>query len=153
MPRPILTVFTLLAAASWVAGAPAVALGQPVVQESPLQLYFTVTSDPTPGLYDYTFTLVLDNQTGSYLPGQGFGGIVFGDTYQGDSPLADFSLNPGGNLGPFSSLTQSGDDGTGTSYHNGPTLAPVFDSSFNLITWTPAGIGDSLTWSGVSRLT
>jgi hypothetical protein len=142
-------VFALLAAA-WLAGAPAIAQTQPVVQESPLTLYFSVTNDPTPGLYDYSFTLVLDNHTGSYLSGQGFGGIVFGDTYQADSPLADFSLNPGGGLGPFSDLTQSGDDGTGTSYHNGPTLDPVFDSTFNPIIWVPSGIGDELTWSGVS---
>jgi hypothetical protein len=128
---------------AWLVGASPASQAQPIPQDSPLSLYYTVTADPTPGLYDYTFKLVLDNHDGTFASGQGFGGI--------DSPLADFVLNPGGNLGPFSGLTQSGDDGTGTSYHNGPTLAPVLDfSTFTPIYWFPAGIGDSLTFSGVS---
>jgi hypothetical protein len=138
-------------AAAWAVGEPTPAVAQPVVQESALTLYYQVTGDPTPGLYDYNFKLVLDNHTGTYLPGQGFGGIVFGDTYQADSRLADFVLNPGDNPGPYTSLTSSGDDGTGTSYHNGPTFAPVFDSTFNPVIWHPSGVGDMLTWSGVSH--
>jgi hypothetical protein len=137
--------------ATWIVGAGSAAHAQPIPQNSPLTLYFTVNQDPTPGLFDYTFRLVLDNHTGSFQPGQGFGGIVFGDVNFGNSPLSDFVLNPGGNLGPFSTLTQSGDDGTGTSYHNGPTLGPVLSPIFLPIYWFPSGIGDQLTFSGVSH--
>jgi hypothetical protein len=135
---------------AWLVVASPASQAQPIPQDSPLSLYYTLTADSTPGLYDYKFTLVLDNHDGTFAPGQGFGGIVFGDANYADSPLADFVLNPGGNLGPFSGLTQSGDDGTGTSYHNGPTLAPVFSSTFTPIYWFPSGIGDELTFSGVS---
>ena len=49
------------------------------------------------GLYDYTFTLELDNHTGSWssLTHQGYGGLVFGDVPNANSPLADFTLAPG----------------------------------------------------------
>ena len=150
MRRQLLRACFILSAA-WIMGACSAAHAQPIPQISPLQLSFTVKTDSTPGLYDYSFTLLLDNHTGTFQPGQGFGGIVFGDVNFGNSPISDFVLNPGGNLGPFSSLTQSGDDGTGTSYHNGPTLAPVFTPIFTPVYWFPSGIGDELTFSGVSH--
>ncbi len=99
MSRPARAIGLVCAAAAWAVLAPG-ARAQPVVQYSALDLYFSVTSDATPGYYDYTFRLVANGVHVPFQPGEGFGGIVFGDVYQANSPLIDFALNPGGDLGP-----------------------------------------------------
>jgi hypothetical protein len=141
-----------LAICAGIAAWPVPAQAQIGEQDSALALYYSVKPDPTPGLYDYNFKLVLDNHTGSWssLTNQGYGGLVFGDVANANSPLADFALTGSRSIGVWSALTQTGDDGLGDSYHNGPTLAPVFNNKFNPIIWYPTGIGDSLSWSGTS---
>ncbi|MGE3821464.1 MAG: hypothetical protein AB7I30_18800 [Isosphaeraceae bacterium] len=101
-----------------------------------------------PGLYHYIFVLSLDNPTGTWVPGQGYGGIVFGDVPAAGapSPIADFTLDPGVTpIGPWNGL------GLASGAHNGPTLTPVVDGGLNPVIWTPAFVGDSLTWSGTSQ--
>ena len=143
----------MLALTAGIGAWPAPADAQIGEQNSALSLYFSVMPDAKPGLYDYSFKLVLDNNTGTWsaLTSQGYGGIVFGDVPNANSPLADFALSSDiRSIGVWSALTQTGDDELGDSYHNGPTLAPVFDTNFNPIIWYPTGIGDSLSCSGTS---
>jgi hypothetical protein len=130
---------------------PARARAQSDEMTSALSLFVTVKPDSTPGLYDYTFELDLTNRTETWAPGQGYGGFVFGDARYATSPIADFQIDSSSSpVGPWTSLTTVGDDGTGLSYHNGLIFAPQFDSSFNIDYWYPTGIGDFLKWSGVS---
>jgi hypothetical protein len=91
----------------------------------------------------------VDNNDGTYQPGQGWGWIIFGDQMNAPSNLTDFigDLNtlP---AGPFTQFQGSG------GFHNGPTLGPVvvMDNDGNFINniWTPEGIGDSISWGGDS---
>jgi hypothetical protein len=115
-------------------------------QVSPLTLHVTVgAASGQAGLYRYEFRLALTNLTGTWLPGQGFGGIVFGDVENGPSPIADFALD-GSSLpiGPWSSFGASG------GFHNGPTLTPLTSLSLSPVIWTPSSLDDYLTWSGRS---
>ncbi len=113
-------------------------LAVPSAQADPTTLWYEVT-DIGGGLYDYEFSLVLDNLDGTWAPGQGWGWIMFGDAQQSPSPLTDFVGDIGDlPIGPFSYYTSSG------GYHNGPTLGYVFD------TWVPTTVGESLDWSGTS---
>lgn len=114
---------------------------------SPLKLTVHVGPDPMqPGLYRYDFNLVLDNNTGTWLPGQGFGGLIFGDVQEDDSELADFVLDPMSvQVGPWSSL------GLAEGFHNGPQFLPDVDpDTLDAVIWTPQFIGDELEWSGTS---
>ena len=105
-----------------------------------------ITNDPTTGLYDYTFKLIETNQTGTWQPGQGYGGIVFGDVLYGPSPIADFTLTSVSPNSPWNTLDLATYDG----YHNGPIFAPYIDTNLNPIFWYPTVIGDTLSWSGTS---
>jgi PEP-CTERM motif len=104
----------------------------------PLRLDYSV-QDIGGGLFNYEFTLVVDNNDGSYAAGQGWRWLVFGDAVASPTPLTNFvgdvSDLP---VGPWTSFTSSG------GFHNGPT----FSSPLNY--WVPGGIGDSLSWSGTS---
>lgn len=107
-------------------------------EAGPLRLDYAVT-DLGGGLYDYEFTLVLDNADSSWAPGQGWGWLIFGDAASAASPLtgyvADVTDYP---IGPWTGTTSSGGG------HNGPTLNPV--GSY----WVPTAVGQSLAWSGTS---
>jgi hypothetical protein len=110
--------------------------------DSPFTLYYSIT-DNGDGTYFYAFNLVLDNNNGSWFPGQGFDWIIFGDAQNMDSPFSDFVMDDGVfPVGPWTQLQGSFD------YHNGPTFGPIY--SMTWVTWVPNDIGDSLSWSGVS---
>jgi len=103
---------------------------------SPLDLSYTVTNLGTSS-YDYNFTLTLDNNDSSWVAGQQFDWIIFGDAaYPGASPLTDFvgAVAPA----PYSGFTNSGGG------HNGPTFYEGGPG------WVPNAVGDTLTWSGTS---
>jgi len=108
-------------------------------QATPLRLDYSVT-DLGGGLFDYEFTLVLDNNDGSWAAGQAWFWLIFGDAPSpGPTPLTDFVGDPSDlPIGPWDNYTTTGGG------HNGPTLGHVLDC------WTPTGIGDSLNWSGTS---
>ena len=84
----------MLALAAGIGAWPAPADVQ-IGEQNSLSLYFSVMPDAKPGLYDYSFKLVLDNNTGTWsaLTSQGYGGIVFGDVPNANSSLADFALS------------------------------------------------------------
>jgi hypothetical protein len=101
----------------------------------------------SPGLYQYTFTLTLDNHDNSWTPGYGIGWIVFGDVPSGQSPINDFIGDPASlPIGPWTGYSSSGGS------HNGPNLSPVVEQQppFPNIYWIPNAVGDSLTWRGTS---
>ena len=103
---------------------------------SPLDLFARSSFNGTN--YDYSFTLRLTNTDGSWVSGDGWGWIVFGektatvdfDSFVGtpgsmlDSPWTDFELSEGA--------------------HHGPTLSSIFD------VWTPTAVGQSVHWSGTA---
>jgi hypothetical protein len=99
-----------------------------------------ILTDNGDGTYQYDFTLRLDNNDGSWQPGQGFGWFIFGDARNMMSPIADFQITYGLPVGPWDSLTTSG------GFHNGPTFNPV------LSYWVPDAVGDSLQWGGISTV-
>jgi PEP-CTERM motif-containing protein len=109
---------------------------------TPLALDYSISSGPTPGEYTYTFTLILNNNDGSWVAGQNFDWITFGDEYLAASPLADFVINPASfPVGPYTiaNFTFSGGG------HNGPTFVAYPNEG-----WVPSAVGDTLTWSGES---
>jgi hypothetical protein len=108
----------------------------------PLRLEYTV-EDVGAGQYAYDFSLILDNNDGSWVAGQQWDWFIFGDMpgFLAISPLADFALSsvdPGFNFG-FT-----------TGEHNGPTI--IFGPSAFLPGWEPVSIGDAFNWSGTSSV-
>src|SRR5262249_59241642 len=61
-----------------------------------LTLYVATKPDQQSGLYHYDFKLVVDNRTGVWAPGQGYGGLVFGAAPPAPPPrpLAPIPLHP-----------------------------------------------------------
>jgi MYXO-CTERM domain-containing protein len=111
------------------------------IQATPLTLNYTVTPQGG-GLYDYDFTLTLDNHDGSFAAGQGWSWITFGDVFSGPTNLSNFVFDAGDF--PIGSFTQ-GDFSSGG--HNGPTL---LIGSSGITYWTPTTVGSFLQWSGTS---
>jgi fibronectin-binding autotransporter adhesin len=103
---------------------------------APLTLDYSVA--PAGPVYDYTFTLTMDNHDGTWAPGQGWGWVVFGDVPSGTSPINDFTMT-GSVSAPWTL-----NNGRTSGGHNGPNLDPV------LVLWTPSAIGESRTWTGKS---
>ncbi len=133
--------------------------------QNPLKLDYCTTPGGAGTIYK--FTLTLDNHDNSWVPGQGFGWIIFGDiagTQPPDppavSPLNDWAADPSyWPAGPFTEMTNSGGG------HNGPTLGPIvivevdpnhpdpqdpLHYIYHWITWAPTAIGQSITWGGTS---
>jgi hypothetical protein len=116
---------------------------------TPLRLDYTV-EDLGGGLFDYDFRLVVDNNDQSYVPGQGWNWIIFGDirgpSGNTPSPLTNW-VGDLSNSSPFiTGFSESG------GFHNGPTLLGT-DNEFTesvLAVWKPKGVGDFLQWSGNS---
>jgi hypothetical protein len=103
---------------------------------SPLSMDYWVV-DIGGGLYEYDFTLVLDNHDSSWAPGQGWDWLIFGDQMDAPSPIDDFVGDPGDlPIGPWTFYT------TSWGSHNGPTLLSS--------AWIPTAVGESLNWSGTS---
>jgi hypothetical protein len=108
------------------------------VHATPLKLDYSVTNIGG-GLFEYEFSLVLDNHDSTWSPGQGWGWIIFGDAQLASSPLTNFvGDNSDLPIGPYTGFTSSGGS------HNGPTL----DSPVAI--WSPTAVGDALNWSGTS---
>ncbi len=105
---------------------------------TPLTLSYSYAPD-TGGLYRYQFRMTLDNNDGTWSPGQGWAWIIFADAFYRPSMLSDFEGNSSDlPIGPWVEFTSS------SGMHNGPTLGPL------LSTWVPGFIGESITWSGRS---
>lgn len=119
---------------------------------TPLSLSFG-TND-LGGSYQYDFTLTLDNHDNSWVLGNQWDWIIFGDT-DFDNNYSGFDVNGGLSGGtdwatlstssPISSIT------TSAGGHNGPALA-ISSNSVALPGWQPAFVGDSISWSGMSSV-
>lgn len=105
------------------------------------------------GLYQYDFTLTLDDHDSSWLAGQEWDWIIFGqndsgDNYNGFDPDGSGAATPDWATLSFSAPIT----GVTTSYggYNGPTLE--ISGSVTLPGWNPAAVGEFLSWSGTSSL-
>jgi hypothetical protein len=109
---------------------------------TPLRMEYCV-EDLGGGTFEYTFTLILDNNDGSWQPGQGWRWLIFGDEPgagsggTGVSPIDGFIGDPTYlPIGPWTGYSTSGGG------HNGPTLSSVLEY------WIPTAVGETLTWGG-----
>jgi hypothetical protein len=113
-------------------------------QAASLNLNYTV-EDLTDGWFNYNFQLKVDNTDNSYVPGQAWGWIIFGDepgTNDGDGTLTNW-------VGDLSKSLPWINFGISFGGHNGPTLYGNPDNS-DLTFWTPSDVNDYLYWSGKS---
>ena len=109
-------------------------------QADPTTLWYEVT-DIGGGLYDYEFSLVLDNHDGTWTPGEKWINIIFADSAGFPMLLIDFVGDPGDlPIGPFD------DYGWVIGAHYGYTLVP------RTRWWEPTAVGESLNWSGTSTV-
>jgi hypothetical protein len=107
------------------------------VQAGPLALNYTVTQLGG-GIYDYEFSLILDNNDNSWSLGQGWNWLTFGDALSSPTPLTDFIGDPNDlPIGPWTGYTFS------SGYHNGPTFIAGGP-------WVPTSVGETVYWSGTS---
>jgi hypothetical protein len=102
--------------------------------DAPLTLEYVVTD--LGGAFQYDFTLRLDNNDGTWRPGQGFGWLVFGDERDDNSFFRHFQVTSGFPVGPWDHQEFT------CGFHNGISFGPP------TTTWVPSAIGDSLEWSG-----
>jgi hypothetical protein len=123
----------------------AVALTAGAAVATPLTLTYSV-SDEGGGVYRYEFTLTLDNNDGTWFPGQNFNWITFGDAQETTSPLASF-------VGELPAPAPFDDEGFSFSggFHNGPTLLD-FGTDNNFIGWVPTAVGETLEWAGTATV-
>jgi hypothetical protein len=106
---------------------------------TPLLMEYQITD--MGGVYDYEFWLTLDNNDGTWNPGNGWGWVIIGDAQSQSSPLYDWDGDEGDfPVGPWTYWTSS------SGYHNGPTLGYVLDY------WIPDKVGDQLYFSGTSTV-
>lgn len=146
--RTTLRIRTILLAVTLIGGAAAQAAA------TPLKMTYTVEASASPGLYDYDFWLTLDNNDGSWLPGQEWDWIIFGDN-NGAGDYPSFDPNGGADYLGSTWVTATFDypidrvDST-TGQHNGPHLQIGTEHFAQLPGWSPTAIGQYLSWSGSS---
>jgi hypothetical protein len=113
-------------------------------QAASLNLNYTV-ENLTDGWFNYSFQLKVDNTDSSYVSGQAWRWIVFGDAPPPN--VAEGTLtNWVGDLSKSSPWIASFSKSQGG--HNGPTLWGPGNSV--LAWWTPSDVNDYLYWSGKS---
>jgi hypothetical protein len=113
---------------------------------TPLRMDYCVEPQ-SGGTFLYHFKIVLDNNDGTWAPGQGFGWFIFGDQMNATSPINDFMGDPASlPIGPFTDYQGS------SGFHNGPTLGPVvvLMPPFPENLWVPTAVGDQLMWNGTA---
>ena len=107
-------------------------------QADPTTLWYEVT-DIGGGLYDYEFSLVLDDHDGTWAPGEKFINIWFADSPGFPMLLVDFEGDKGDlPIGMFYEY------GYVLGYHYAWALKPLS------YWWEPKTVGESLNWSGTS---
>lgn len=121
---------------------------------APLTLYYSVT--PTDGKYQYDFSLVLDNNDGSWVPGQMFNWIIVGDAQNAPSPFeADTFRPPVQTLNFFTKLPPNTFHSYSGGFHNGPTICwvlPTGNSCGLDAGFQPTVLGETLHFSGLGSV-
>jgi len=104
----------------------------------PLTLRYSI-ADLSDGTYRYSFVLTLDDPSGTWTKGDGYGWIIFADRSISKSPFEDWASDPGSlSGGPWRAITNT------SGYNNGPTLG----NGRSL--WAPTFKGESVVWTGVT---
>jgi hypothetical protein len=106
------------------------------------------------GQYQYDFSLVLDNNDGSWTSGQEWDWIIFGSNDSSDS-FNSFDTNGAGAGGINWTTLSFSAPITSTSWSSGGYNGPTLNLSSNNVLlpgWSPTAIGQSLTWSGTSSI-
>jgi len=119
-------------------------------QAASLNLNYTV-ENLTYGWFKYSFQLKVDNTDNSYVPGQAWRWIIFGDTPVESKPprLGEGTLPYwAGDLSNSSPWIAGFSNSWGG--HNGPTLYGKNPGNDVLAWWTPSDVNDYLYWSGKS---
>jgi hypothetical protein len=117
-------------------------------QAASLSLNYTV-KNLTDGWFNYSFQLKVDNTDNSYVSGQAWRWIIFGDTPSppssnvGEGTLTNWVGDLSKSSPWIASFRTTGGD------HNGPTLYGNPGNSV-LAWWTPSDVNDYLYWSGKS---
>ncbi|MEO8894103.1 MAG: PEP-CTERM sorting domain-containing protein [Coleofasciculaceae cyanobacterium] len=114
-------------------------------QAASLNLNYTV-ENLTDGLFNYSFQLKVDNTDNSYVPGQAWRMIIFGDDPTWNTGKGTLT-NWVGDLSKSSPWIASFINSSGT--HNGPSLSGN-PGNTALAWWTPSDVNDNLYWSGKS---
>jgi hypothetical protein len=112
-----------------------------IADAAPLRLDYQV-SDLGGGSFQYDFQLVLDNNDGSWSPGNEFEWIIFGDRPGAGQP-PQF-----GSDWVFTSVEAGWFGIESIGSHEGPTVC--FGSGCTLPGWVPSALGESVNWSGTS---
>lgn len=111
------------------------------VSATPLSLDYSI-SNAGGGLYQYDFSLVVDNNDGSWTAGDNFNWIIVGDCGPScPSPLANWNWLSSSEPGFQLSISSGG--------HNGPTLIDT-TPTVSEGGWYTFAIGDTLNFSGTS---
>jgi hypothetical protein len=108
---------------------------------TPLLLEYS-TSALGGGIYQYDFMLILDNHDSTWVSGQEWDWIIFGD-HNTAHPGGFTNWTPLSFSVPIARVTDSG------GFHNGPTLYLASNSPL-LPGWNPTAVGQFITWSGTS---
>jgi hypothetical protein len=117
-------------------------------QAASLNLNYTV-KNLTDGWFNYSFQLKIDNTDNSYVSGQAWRWIIFGDTPSppssnvGEGTLTNWVGDLSKSSPWIASFRTTGGD------HNGPTLYGNLGNPV-LAWWTPSDVNDYLYWSGKS---
>lgn len=104
---------------------------------TPLTMAYSKTALGS-GVYGYDFTLTLDNHDSSWIAGQQWDWIVFGDSLGWTWTTSSFAA-------PISKIAISSGD------HSGPLLA-LSTNGVLFPGWEPLALGEALSWSGTSTM-
>jgi len=115
-------------------------------QAASLNLNYTV-ENLTDGWFNYSFQLKIDNTDNSYVPGQAWRWIVFGDGRTQNNGAGALT-NWVGDLSKSSSWIAAFNKTYGN--HNGPTLWGHPTNDEIVAWWVPSDVNDNLYWSGKS---
>jgi hypothetical protein len=122
------------------------------VSAAPISMSYKKTSGHD-GLYLYDFRLTLDNSDGSWMLGQWWDWIMFGDNdaggnYRGFDPDGDTASEPPPYWSTISADPVIHHFGNSVGGHNGPSL--FFSMYVGSNGWMPTVIGENINWSGSS---
>jgi hypothetical protein len=133
--------FLSLVAALLCAGAVDVQLANADTASAPFTLDYSVT--PVGPNYQYNFSLVLDNNDGSWVPGQEFNWLIVGAAVNQPSPFAE--------LDSFFTSIPANSYATSTSgFLNGPTLCFGMSCADPYNGYQPTALGETLNFTGLS---
>jgi hypothetical protein len=118
---------------------------------TPLTLSYSIT-EPTAGEYSYDFHLTLDNNDGSWVSGQQWDWITFGDREGDPNQTSGFcpGLTCDSGSGTITTISPGISGTYSTGGHQGPTIQ--FGPIVTLPGWQPSAVGDSLEWTYSSTI-